>query len=163
MKTTKKNSKKSNSTLIFVLALLIGLFLGALLTMLINSGQKDVRVWSVDETVKIPSDLKNFLLKNGKDDCLGYQGEGSPEGVALFAVQTVEGNYARMKYGCSDDLSSSIVAIKRAEKWMLIEPVEYSNGNENPFCTALEKYNISKNVEPECLDTEGSIQQNSVE
>ncbi|HEX5797684.1 MAG TPA: hypothetical protein VFX86_04835 [Candidatus Saccharimonadales bacterium] len=133
-----------------------------------NSENKSVKVWAADNSVKVPQDLKSHLIKSSKDDCNEYAGDGSPNGAVLFAVTKVEDDFAKMTYGCASYLTDmEIVAIKRDGSWSLIQPADYYQTKPNydgpalPTCSALEKYKINKDLEPECLDSKFEIRQNS--
>ncbi|MBI2285452.1 hypothetical protein HYU82_01335 [Candidatus Saccharibacteria bacterium] len=147
------------AAILFVIGLLIGLGLSAVL----NNQNRNIRVWAVDDTVRMPLGLQSYLEKNHDNDCKNYRGTDSPTGVALFAVEKSVGDtYARMSYGCSDNLTPSIVAVKNNGVWILTQPVEYyGNSDGKPICNTVDKFKISKTAEPQCVDSKGQVQENS--
>jgi hypothetical protein len=165
MKKQRKNINQSKYVFYGIVILALG-FVAGFVTNTLTSKENNVRVWAVDNTVKIPTGLENYLESNSNYDCKSYRGTDTPTGVALYAVEKVVGNnYVKMSYGCSDNLNQDtyIIAIKQNGKWSLIQPVEYNNGAEAPFCTALEKYHIGKNAEPYCIDQQGKTKSNNIE
>ena len=130
-----------------------------------NTEPKNVEVWAVDTSVKMPVGLKAYLESHDTNDCKSYKGTGTPTGVSLFALEkSVDDKYAKMAYGCSDDLrfNTTIVAVKQNDKWVLVQPTQYYSGNGDlPLCSAISKYSISKDAEPQCVDTKGAIQENA--
>ena len=166
-KPKKKNTMRSKNYLILLAIVVTAFALGYLTNNLLNKDSENVKVWAVDDSVVIPSGLESYLEKNSDDDCKQYRGTDTPDGVALYAIQAnVDNRYVRMSYGCSDNLIEevTIVAVKQDNgDWTLIPPTEYSGSGENPLCQQLEKYNINKIAEPECEDSKGKIQENSIE
>lgn len=168
-----KLSKKQHRRLIHygkpVLAGLLGLLIGVAATKLSDSRRAPSNlVWAADNTVKIPKDLRAFLM--AKNDCKAYRGTDSPTGVGLWGVyQVSKSQYAKIAYGCSWNLSSYVMAVKQKGSWQLIKPTEYfapfKNGVDPskgalPFCNVLEQYKIPKDIEPFCVKADGSAQSN---
>ncbi len=168
-----KLSKKQRKQLIHygkpVLAGFLGLLIGIGATNLLASRRAPSNlVWAADSTVKVPKDLRAFLV--AKNDCKAYRGAGSPTGVGLWGVYQVSKNqYAKIAYGCSWNLSSYVMAVKQKGSWQLIKPTEYfapfKNGVDPskgalPFCAVLEKYKIPKDIEPFCVKADGAAQSN---
>ena len=145
--------------------LLIGLVSGFVICKTITDQPKNIRVWAVEDTVKIPTGLQSYLESNHKNDCKSWRGTDTPTGVALFAVEKSVGDqYALMTYGCSDQLNpgTTIVAAKVNGKWIITQPVEYYSGKDKlPSCSQIDKYQISKNAEPKCVDSKGSTKENT--
>ncbi len=164
MKKAKSDNKRLKYVLSFVGILVIGFVLGFLVAKTPTHKDNNVKVWTVDKTVKMPKGLEGYLSANSQNDCRGYRGTGSPTGVAIFAIEkSVGDDYARMAYGCSDNLTapSGIVAVKENNKWQLIQPVEYYANGEAPLCGQLDKYKISKQAEPKCVNDKGRAQDNN--
>ncbi len=114
--------------------------------------------------MKVPSGLKAYLEKDSKNDCKEYMGTGSPTGVALFAVKkSVEGKYAEMVYGCSDNLinGTTILAVYHNGAWKLLQPTHtYATDKANGEyrCKVLNEYDLH-DVLPGPCETEVQTKQ----
>lgn len=169
VKLSKKQRKKLISIGLPVLAGLFGLILGVVATkfLLVQKSPSNL-VWPADNTVKVPKDLRKFL--ESQDDCKEYKETGSPRGVGLWGVyQTSKGQFAKIAYGCSWNLSSYIMAIKQKGVWQLLQPTEYfapfkdgvdPSKGALPFCAVVETYKIPKDIEPFCIQPDGSAKSN---
>ncbi len=118
-------------------------------------------VWAIDETVKVPSDLKKMLLQ--RDDCKDYRSAGSPKGVGLWAVVQVEqGSFAKITHGCSWSVNNQALAVKINQKWQLIPALEYFSDTLQgvPSCTAVVKYKVPIGLEGFCLNDSGKLSKN---
>ncbi len=152
---------------LLTLGLLVG-FLGS--SWLSAKNQPSNLVWAADSTVKLPSGLKPFLLKQA--DCKSYIGSGTAKGVGLWAVYQVEKDqFAKIAYGCSSMLNSYIMAIKQSGKWQLIPLNEYFATSDAstrpgssglPKCSQLAKYKISKAIESFCINDANQPQPNAI-
>lgn len=118
-------------------------------------------VWAIDDTVRVPDDLKKVLLKT--DDCGGYKGANSPKGIGLWAVVQIEQNaFAKLSYGCSWAINNQTIAVKTDNKWKLIKPVEYFSDTVQgvPNCTAVVKYKVPDSLEGFCRNDKGELVKN---
>ena len=118
-------------------------------------------VWGVDQTVKVPSDLRKMLME--RDDCKDYRGGNSPKGVGLWAVTQIEQNkFAKLSHGCSWSVSNQALAIKQKNTWELIPAIEYFFDTTQgvPACTAVVKYKVPINLEGFCLNDAGKLTKN---
>lgn len=170
-KLKKAQRKKLLSITMPVLAGLFGLAAGIAGTRLLSGRTAPANVvWAADNTVKVPTDLRRFL--EAQDGCKAYRGTGTPNGVGLWGVyQSFKGQYAKIAYGCSDNLTYYIFAIKQKGTWQLLRPTEYfapfkdavdPSKGALPFCTVIEKYKIPKDIEPFCVKADGSAQANEI-
>lgn len=118
-------------------------------------------VWAIDETVKVPADLKKMLLK--RDDCRDYRSAGSPKGVGLWAVVQVEqDSFAKITHGCSWAVSNQAIAVKQQQGWLLVPAIEYFSDTLQgvPSCTAVVKYKVPITLEGFCLNDSGKLSKN---
>ncbi len=170
LKLSKKDRKKLASIAIPLSAGLFGLMIGVVSTKyLINRQNPTNLIWSADNSVKIPRDLSKFLAT--KKDCKAFRGPNSPDGIGLWGVyQVSKDQFAKIAYGCSWNLSSYIMAVEQNGKWELIKPTDYfapfKNGVDQsqgalPNCSIVEKYNIPSDIEPFCINSDGSVLSNS--
>ncbi len=168
-KLSKKNRKRLASTAIPLLAGLFGLIVGIIFISFLSNRQSPSNlIWAADDTVKVPNDLRKYL--SDKKDCASYRGTDTPSGVGLWGVyQVSKKQYAKIAYGCSWNLSSYILAVKQNGKWELLKPVEYfapfKDGVDPtqgalPHCSIVDKYNIPGELEPFCINTDGSAVDN---
>lgn len=154
-----KNKKLAFSLkLIFwpVIAGLTGLVVGYL----VFSPQKQPElsvVWSFENKAKIPSDLYDFLVKEGKTGCKGYMGTDTAQGTHLAAVhEVVDGRYAWIDIGCEAirNESADFPVVKFEGKWKLISAARYwmgdAEGNRYPRCDVVDEFQISKLFSPVC-------------
>lgn len=147
----------------------IGLVIGLSITTITATKSPSNIVWAADKTVVLPNDLRNFLLT--RNDCREYRGTGSPKGVGLWGVYQVHNaKFAKIAYGCSNNLENYIMAVKTDKKWQLLQPTEYfapfSDATEGrlgavPYCSVVEKYKIPKDIESFCIKTDGTAQANT--
>lgn len=125
-------------------------------------------VWPADKTVNVPSDLRNFLLK--QNVCNDYLGKDTKRGVGLWGVyQISQDKFAKISYGCSLTLTNYAMAIKQKGGWSFIPPAEYFSSFADtqktgalPLCSQLEKYKIDKTVESFCIDANGTAKANEL-
>lgn len=118
-------------------------------------------VWAIDETVKIPADLRKTLLK--KDECRGYRGGDSPPGVGLWGIVQVEqGKFAKIAHGCSWSVTSQVLAVKSKGSWQLVSPLEYFSDTTQgiPTCNAVIKYKVPVSLEGFCVNDSGKLAKN---
>ncbi len=169
LKLSKKDRKKLASIAIPLLAGLFGLVVGASLVSFLSSSRRPSNlVWAADNTVKVPKALRKYLAT--KRDCESYRGTDTPRGVGLWGVyQVSKKQYAKIAYGCSWNLSSYVMAVKQQGKWQLLEPAEYfapfKDGVDPthgalPHCSVVEKYNIPAELEPFCINADGTATAN---
>lgn len=170
-KLSKKQRKQVSRFGVPVLAGLLGLFLGIIITTFVSGRRAPTNlVWAADNTVKIPRDLRRFL--ETKNDCQAYRGTGTPTGVGLWGVyQTSKDQFAKIAYGCSWSLNSYVMAVKQKGLWQLLKPTEYfapfkdgvdPSKGALPFCAVVEKYKIPKDIEPFCIKPDGTAQANEL-
>lgn len=170
-KISKKRRQKILSMAIPMLVILASILFGSALTLITKNAEKPNNlVWAADNTVKLPADLKRFLLKQNR--CEQYKGKKSLSGVGLWGVyQTSEDKYAKIAYGCSWSLSTYIMAVHHDKTWRLIEPAEYfapfkdgvnAGSGALPYCSQLEKYRIPKDIESFCISADGSAKNNEL-
>ncbi len=116
-------------------------------------------VWSYENSAKIPSDLYNFLIEEGRRGCSGYKGTNTIQGTHLAAVhEVVDERYAWIDIGCesirNDDASFPVVKYKG--KWKLISAARYwmtdANGKMYPRCDVVDEFHISKLFAPVCTN-----------
>ncbi len=169
LKLSKNQRKQLFAVGIPVLVGLFGLLIGITGTRLL-SGRRAPKnlVWAADKTIKIPKDLRTLLLS--QDQCKGYNGTDTPTGVGLWGVyQVSKASYAKIAYGCSWNLSSYIMAIKQNGQWQLIKPKDYFSPFQDgvdptkgalPYCAVVDKYKIPKDIEPFCIQADGSAKAN---
>lgn len=169
IKLTKKNRKKLASIAIPLLIGLSGLVIGIVATNFIigRSNPKNL-VWAADKDVKIPKDLRGYLA--AKNECKSYRGTDTPDGVGLWGVyQVSKKQYAKIAYGCSWSITSYIMAVKQDGEWQLLPPAEYfapfKNGVDPsqgalPYCSIVDKYNVPGEIEPFCINEDGSASDN---
>lgn len=153
-----------------VVLVVVGVGVGLLIAVLQPPEQHPRNlVWAADKTVKIPSDLMEFLRT--RDDCRGYRGTNSPTGVGLWAVyQVSHERFAKIAYGCSLNLDLYIVAVKEKNRWVLIPPTDYFAGGDAdkldtsflPKCTWVDKYQLDKSFESFCIEADGSARTNEI-
>ena len=169
---SKKQHKQLKGARLPLIAGLVGLVIGITAIQLWRRTNQPANiVWAADNTVKVPRDLQAFLL-NTENNCKSYRGAGSPDGVCLWGVyQMSQGRYAKIAYGCSWSLSSYIMAVKPAGDWQLLPPAEYfapfkggldSTAGALPFCTSVEQYKIPGDIEPFCVQPDGSAKANEL-
>lgn len=118
-------------------------------------------VWSIDASVSVPSDLRNYLMQ--KNECQSYRGSNAPSGTGLWAVTQIDqGAYAKLAYGCSWSLSDHAVAVKQAKGWTIISPsLYYSDPIQGvPLCTAVVQYKIPPSIEGFCSNDSGKLTKN---
>jgi hypothetical protein len=146
---------------------LVCLLVGIIATHVVLARKQPANVvWAADNTVKIPADLKNFLLH--QTDCKNYRGTSSPQGVGLWGVyQVSKDKFAKISYGCSISLSNYIMAVKQNGTWQLLQPTEYFSPFANtqtagalPLCAQLDKYKIDQTIESFCVDATGAAKAN---
>ncbi len=151
------------------LAGFLGIIIGVTATTFLAGIQSPANlVWAADKTVKIPKDLREFL--STKDECKTYRGAELPGGVGLWGVYQVSKNsYAKIAYGCSWNLSNYIMAVKNTQGWQLLQPVDYfapfkegvdPTKGALPFCAVVDQYKIPKNIEPFCINPDGTAKAN---
>lgn len=161
-KTYKKYRKLLRRVGIPVVVLLVTFLIGMQVQALkINKLQPDNLVWSIDETVIIPADLKKMLLE--LDDCKSYRGTDSPKGVGLWGVMQVEQEmFAKIAYGCSWELTSYILAVKIDKNWLLLKPVDYfaDTAQGVPSCKVVADYKIPPTIESFCSNDKGELMRN---
>ncbi|MBW3569272.1 hypothetical protein KY385_04040 [Candidatus Parcubacteria bacterium] len=123
-------------------------------------------VFAADDSVVVPGDLLSFLQNDTKDDCNDYQGTNSLQGVSLVSIyQVVQEKYAKVAIGCSTNLDKGFPVIKSSDGWKLLSGAEYyvsyDDGEltgENttlPRCSIIDKYQIPREFESNCLDDKG--------
>lgn len=149
--------------------------LGVLVTLLIGNfihsrAQPKNIVWAADRTIKIPSGLKPYLLK--QEGCREYRGKGSPTGVGLWSVyQTSNNKFAKIAYGCSWTLNTYVMAIRDKSGWQLLDPNKYfapfrdavdPSKGALPYCAVVEKYKIDKTIEPFCVNPDSTARANNI-
>lgn len=125
-------------------------------------------VWAADETVQIPSSLREYLEQ--KNVCQNYRGSTTATGVGLWGVfQVSQDKFAKIAYGCSWSLSTYILAVHENSGWKLLEPAEYfapfkgsASTGAIPHCSVLQKYKIDKVIEPFCIAADGSARPNEI-
>lgn len=165
----KKQRKQIKAIVIPLVSLAFGLLVGVFANKLLGQQKTPTNlVWAADQTISIPKDLDKFL--QSRQRCTNYRGVGTPTGVGLWGVyQVSQGRFAKIAYGCSWSLNNYIMAIKPGKSWQLIEPKEYfapfNNGGDPdrgalPVCTVIEKYHIPKDIEPFCVNSDGSARIN---
>ncbi len=165
----KKQRKEIKAFAVPLTAVLFGLIVGVFANKLLSKQKTPTNlVWAADNTIQIPKDLRKFL--ESKSACGNYRGADTPTGVGLWGVyQVSQSRFAKIAYGCSWSLDNYVMAIKLAGSWQLLEPKDYfapfNNGVDPvkgalPFCSAIEKYNIPKDIEPFCINPSGSASSN---
>lgn len=165
-KRKKKNPsyklKRNQIVLVGLCVLTVGILLGLITPVLLRPAIPSNLVWAADGSVSVPRDLRTYL--SNQNDCKEYRGNGSPNGIGLWAVYQVEASkFAKIAYGCSSSLSSYIMAVKTEQGWQLLPPSEYfadAPGDNSklflPKCQFISDYKISKNIEPFCIESDGS-------
>ena len=141
----------------------VGIFiLGVLFQVFYASRQQPSNlVWSVDSSVKVPSDLRRALEK--QEPCKNMRGNETITGVGLWGViQVEEQKFAKIAYGCSLTLTSYIMAIKQGDKWQLLKPVDYffNTAQGVPSCGVISKYKIPASIETFCINEKSQIVKN---
>jgi len=170
-KLKKAQRKKLASIALPVLVGLFGLVVGIAGTRLLSGRTTPANlVWPAEKTVKIPKDLRKFLEK--QNSCEHYRGTDSPSGVGLWGVyQVSRGQYAKIAYGCSWNLSSYIMAVKQKGMWQLVPPAQYfapfkdgvdPSKGALPFCATVATYKIPGDIEPFCIQPDGSAKPNEL-
>ncbi len=109
-----------------------------------------------DPDVKVPASLVAFL-KN-QSYCNGTKSTG------IWSIyQAYQGKFAKIAYGCGTSLDSYAMAIQSGKSWTLLMPKQYllpakASGTVSgygPSCELVTKYNISKQIEPVCVNGKG--------
>jgi hypothetical protein len=171
LKFSRKQRKQIVRVGLPVLAAALGLFIGVGATNLYKGRRAPQNlVWAADKGVKVPNNLRKFL--ETKNDCKAYRGTNTPTGVGLWGVyQVADGRYAKIAYGCSWSLNTYVMAVKQKGAWQLLKPTEYfapfKDGLDPtkgalPFCTMVEKYKIPHDIEPFCIQPDGSAKSNEL-
>lgn len=158
-----KRNQKSIKKFGVPLALAVLIFFGGMLVQMVRQERSKPAniVWAIDETVKVPAELKKMLLK--RDDCRDYRSAGSPKGVGLWAVVQVEqGGFAKITHGCSWAVNNQALAVKQQQGWQLVPAVEYFSDTLQgvPSCTAVVKYKVPIALEGFCLNDTGKLSKN---
>jgi hypothetical protein len=151
-----------------ILLLLIGGLTGWFIKTLITDAiQPDNIVWAIDESVKLPSDLRYTLMR--QDRCQAYRGPGTPKGVGLWGVQQIsQGRLAKVVHGCSWNIEGYLMVVKDNGRWQILEAKDYfaskSNASQGslPRCEILGKYKIDKAIEPFCISSKGQARANTI-
>ncbi len=163
MSRIQKLSRKKRLTLTLCLVALLGVFFGVTGAFLLRNNNPTVLVWAADKDVRVPDGLVSYLERSAKDDCRDYKGTGSVTGVSLFAIyDSAENRFAKMTYGCGNDLTSQVdgylVAYKEGSKWNLTRPTHYFV-NGSPECSFLSEHDIPVSIEQSCVDAKGLLRQ----
>ena len=150
-----------------LLTLLLGVAVGAVLVWLQPPDlyPKNL-VWAGDATVKIPSDLVEFL--RNQPACKRTSGSDGRNGVGLWGVyQVSQAKFAKVSYGCSSTLTPYLMAVRDHGKWLLIPYADYFadqsiSARFLPKCTYIDKYKIDSSIEPFCLEASGAARENNI-
>ncbi len=139
-----------------VFAGLAGLVVGYLLFSPPKQPEYSV-VWSFENSAKIPPDLYNFLVAEGKKGCNDYRGTNTTQGTHLAAVhKVVDERYAWVDIGCEriSNENADFPVVKYNGNWKLISAARYwmadTNGNRYPRCDVVDEFKISKQFAPTC-------------
>lgn len=168
LKLSKQRSRqaKAYATLLFIF--IVGVAIGWLIAMSTRNKQPNNVVWSIDESVAIPSDLRRTLDK--QVGCESYRGPGTPSGVGLWGVQQIEQDkFAKVVHGCSWSLDGYVMFYRENKLWQKIDPKVYfapsqsgSGRSALPNCSVLEKYSISQSMEAFCIQSNGKAKANAI-
>ena len=145
---------------------LIGAIVAGTGALLLRNNNPTVLVWAADKDVKVPAGLVSYLERNSKDDCRDYKGNDSVTGVALFSVfQTYQDKFAKMTYGCGNNLTSQndgyLLAVKDGIKWKISRPTHYfvplkDKSSVLPDCNYLYSNDVPASFVPICANYNGS-------
>jgi hypothetical protein len=116
-------------------------------------------VWSYENAAKIPGDLYDYLIEEGRKGCKDYRGTNTVLGTHLASVhQVIDGRYAWIDIGCESlqNTSADFPVVKFEGKWRLISAARYwlndTEGNRYPRCDVVDEFQISKLFAPTCAE-----------
>ena len=162
----RKPITSSSLVLVALVAALAGAMLVCLVCKLIPKDYSPAGIVLVaDDSVKAPRDLIAYLEKENKDDCKDYKGTNTVQGVTITSIyQVVHDKYAKLALGCSTNLDEGAAAVKTAHGWITFSGASYNLSLPEempgetltyPRCSIVDKYHISKDFEPYCLEDKG--------